>query len=109
LLAPHGAIVNLSGVIAERNLPRMAAYGACKAAVRAFDQALAREARRSRIRVLDARPPHTETGLAGRALQGRAPALPAGLSPAHVATVIYDALERGATDLPSGDFAGQAA
>ena len=105
VLAPHGAIVNLSGVVAERNLPGMAAYGASKAAVRAFDQALAREARRSRIPVLDARPPHTETGLAGRALEGRAPVLPAGLSPAHVATVICDALEQGATDLPSGDFA----
>lgn len=58
--------MNLSGVIAEQNRPGMAAYGASKAAVRAFDQALPREARGARIRVLDARPPHTETGLADR-------------------------------------------
>ena len=35
-----GAIVNISGVIAERNLPGISAYGASKAAVRAFDEAL---------------------------------------------------------------------
>ena len=44
-LARGGAIVNISGVIAEQNLPGMAAYGASKAAVRSFDEALAREAR----------------------------------------------------------------
>ena len=43
-----GVIVNISGVIAEQNLPGMAAYGASKAAVRSFDEALAREARRAR-------------------------------------------------------------
>jgi cyclic-di-GMP-binding biofilm dispersal mediator protein len=50
-LQPGGAIVNISGVIAETNLPGMAAYGASKAAVRAFDEALAREARRRKVRV----------------------------------------------------------
>jgi len=43
VLQRGGAIVNISGVIAERNLPGMAAYGASKAAVRSFDEALARE------------------------------------------------------------------
>lgn len=61
-----GVIVNISGVVAEQALPGMAAYCASKAAVRSFDQALAREARRRKIRVIDARPPHTETGLATR-------------------------------------------
>ena len=65
-LGPGGVLVNISGVIAERNLPGMAAYGASKAAVAAFDQAMARETRRAGIRVIDARPPHTETGLAKR-------------------------------------------
>ena len=45
-LEPGGAIVNISGVIAEQNLPGMAAYGASKAATRAFGEAFAREARR---------------------------------------------------------------
>jgi phytoene dehydrogenase-like protein len=45
-MSPGGAIVNISGVIAEQNLPGMAAYGASKAAVRAFDQALSKDRRR---------------------------------------------------------------
>ena len=103
-LSPGGVVVNISGVIAEQNLPGMAAYGASKAAVLAFDQALAREARRKGLRVLDARPPHTETGLAGRAIAGTAPRMGVGLEPSAVARVICDALESGATDLPSSAF-----
>jgi len=105
VLQTGGAIVNISGVIAETNLPGMAAYGASKAAVRSFDQALAREARRRNVRVLDARPPHTETGLAEHPLAGTAPRMPLGLAPAHVAKVICDALESGDSDLPSTAFA----
>ncbi len=104
VLRPGGAIVNISGVIAETNLAGMAAYGASKAAVRAFDQALGREARRRQIRVLDARPPHTETGLADHPIAGVAPRMPRGLAPEHVAAVICDALESGAADLPSSAF-----
>lgn len=74
------------------------------AAVRSFDEALAREARRSKIRVLDARPPHTETGLAERPLAGTAPKLPVGLDPHHVAFTICEALEQGVKDLPSTSF-----
>lgn len=103
-LRPGGAIVNLSGVVAERNLPGMAAYGASKAAVRAFDEALAREARRVGVRVLDARPPHTETGLAERAIAGTPPRMPAGRPPEAVARTICDALERGDEELPGAAF-----
>ena len=103
-LSTGGVVVNISGVIAEQNLPGMAAYGASKAAVLAFDQALAREARRKGLRVLDARPPHTETGLAGRAIAGTAPRMGVGLEPMAVARVICDAIESGATDLPSSAF-----
>ena len=99
-----GAVVNISGVIAEQNLPGLAAYGASKAAVRSFDEALAREFRREGVRVIDARPPHTETGLVDRAIAGTAPRFPEGLDPARVATRIGDALEHGDTDLPSTEF-----
>jgi cyclic-di-GMP-binding biofilm dispersal mediator protein len=99
-----GVIVNISGVIAEQNLPGMAAYGASKAAVRSFDEALAREARRKKIRVIDARPPHTETGLADRAIAGSAPRMPAGLAPAAVAHTICDAIDGAITDLPANMF-----
>lgn len=99
-----GVIVNISGVIAEQNLPGMAAYGASKAAVRSFDEALAREARRRKVRVIDARPPHTETGLADRAIHGQAPKMPVGLAPAGVAATICDAIAGDTTDLPSSAF-----
>jgi cyclic-di-GMP-binding biofilm dispersal mediator protein len=104
-IEPQGAIVNISGVIAEQNLPGMAAYGASKAAVRSFDEALAREARRTKVRVLDARPGHTETGLASRPIEGTSPKMHEGMTPAHVAMVICDALEAGTNDLPSTAFA----
>lgn len=103
-VGPGGAIVTISGVIAEGNVAGMAAYGASKAAVHSFAQGFAREARRSKVRVLDARPPHTETGLAGRAIAGRAPALREGRAPAAVARRICDALEAGERDLPSTAF-----
>jgi len=103
-IEPRGAIVNISGVIAEQNLPGMAAYGASKAAVRSFDEALSREARRTKVRVLDARPGHTETGLADHPIEGASPKMPEGMAPAHVATVICDALEAGTNDLPSSAF-----
>ncbi len=101
-----GVLVNISGVIAEQNLPGMAAYGASKAAVRSFDEALAREARRRKIRVIDARPGHTETGLADRAIEGKAPKFPSGLRPDHVAEVIVSAIADGTKDLPSSAFGG---
>ena len=101
---PGGMIVNISGVIAEQNLPGMAAYGASKAAVRSFDEALQREARRMKVKILDARPGHTETGLATRPIAGTAPDFPTGMDPLHVATVIVDAIEADTKDLPSTAF-----
>ena len=106
-LGDGGVIVNISGVIAEQNLPGLAAYGASKAAVRSFDEALGREARRRRIRVIDARPPHTETGLAERAIEGQAPRMPVGLEPDAVAATICAAIAGDVADLPSTAFEPQ--
>ncbi len=103
-MSDGGVIVNISGVVAERNLPGMAAYGASKAAVWSFDQAVAREARPRRIRVIDARPPHTETGLALRPIEGHPPTMPVGLAASAVAATICDAIAGSATDLPSVAF-----
>lgn len=106
---PHmgkgGVIVGISGVIAEQNLPGMAVYGASKAAVRSFNEAFGREARRVGVRVVDARPPHTETGLASRAVAGTPPRFPQGLDPSAVARRIVDAIAHGETDVPSTAFA----
>jgi cyclic-di-GMP-binding biofilm dispersal mediator protein len=103
-MSENGVIVNISGVIAEQNLPGMAAYGASKAALRSFDEALVREARRKKVRVIDARPPHTETGLADHPIAGRAPKMPTGLLPAAVAQTICDAIDGDGTDLPATAF-----
>lgn len=103
-MAQGSVLVGISGVIAEQNLPGMAVYGASKAAMRSFNEALSREARRSGVRVIDARPPHTETGLASRAIAGTAPKFPTGLDPVHVARRIVQAIADGETDLPSSAF-----
>lgn len=104
-MATGSVLVGISGVIAEQNLPGMSVYGASKAAVRSFNEALAREARRSGIRVIDARPPHTETGLASRAIAGTPPKFPIGLDPVLVARRIVQGIADGETDLPASSFA----
>jgi short-subunit dehydrogenase len=103
-MSDGGVIVNISGVMAEEAQPGMAAYAASKAAVRSFDEALTREARRRGIRVIDARPPHTETGLASRPIAGQAPKMRVGLEPAKVAAIICDGIADDLVDLPSGAF-----
>ncbi len=101
----RGFVVQLSAVVAETPLPGMAAYSASKAALTAADRALSRELRRSGVDVIDVRPPHTETGLAGRPLAGTAPTLPEGLDPDDVARIVLDAIESGRPELASTDFA----
>jgi cyclic-di-GMP-binding biofilm dispersal mediator protein len=101
-----GVIVGISGVVAEQNLPGMAIYGASKAAMRSFSEGFGREARRAGVRVIDARPPHAETGLAGRAVAGTPPRFPEGLNPASVARRIVETIVNGETDLPSTAFGG---
>jgi cyclic-di-GMP-binding biofilm dispersal mediator protein len=103
-LSRGGTFVNLTGVAGEQSIAQMAAYCGAKAAAASFMRAAAREARRAGIRVLDARPGHTETGLATRPLAGTAPNLPDGLAPEHVAVVICDAIARGERDLPPAAF-----
>ena len=98
-------VVHVSAVVAEQPMPGMAAYSAAKAALMAYDAAAARELRREGIRLIDVRPPHTETGLATRPLAGQAPRLAEGLSPDAVAQRIVDAIVNGDKDLPSTSFA----
>ena len=99
-----GFFVHLTGVVAERPMPGMAVYSAAKAGLSAASAALAKELRRDGFHVLDARPPHTETGLATRPVEGSAPAMPEGLDPHHVATVIVEGLRTGARELAAEAF-----
>ncbi|MEV8253351.1 SDR family NAD(P)-dependent oxidoreductase [Rhodoglobus sp. NPDC076762] len=96
--------VTLSGIVSESPTANMAAYSASKAALAAFGHAAARELRRDGVRLLDARPGHTETGLAARAVEGSPPQMPPGMDPAAVARRIVEAIIAGERDLPSGAF-----
>jgi cyclic-di-GMP-binding biofilm dispersal mediator protein len=100
----NGFFVNFSGVVAEAPMPGMAAYSASKAAASAATEAIRREFRRVKVTVIDARPPHTETGLAQRPLAGSAPKMPTGLAPSAVAERVVVAIERGDTVVASADF-----
>lgn len=104
LVESQGFVVQLSAVLAERPMPGMGAYSASKAALTALDAALRTELRRSKVRVLDVRPPHTETGLADRPVHGEAPRLPDGLDPDDVAARIVRAIAEGESELASDSF-----
>lgn len=104
VVAPGGVILGISAVVAEKPLPNMAVYSAAKAASAALFTAVRGEARRRKIRVVDVRPPHTETGLAGRAIAGDPPKLPTGLDPDVVAARIVEALLGTETDVGSDAF-----
>lgn len=97
-------VLTISGVVAESPTAGLAAYSASKSALAAFVSATSREARRSGIRLIDARPGHTETGLATRAIAGEAPAFPAGLDPDAVVDRMLTAIVAGEKDLPSTAF-----
>ncbi len=103
-LVDGGFFVNISGVVATQPVAGMAAYSASKAAAWAAMSAVARELRRRQIDVIDARPPHTETGLASRAIAGVAPKMPVGLTPDAVASRIVAAVIAGERDLPTEAF-----
>lgn len=94
-LPPGGVIVNVSAIVATMPTAGMAAYSASKAALSAFDQAIAREGRRVGIRVLDLRPPHMETGLAERPIAGHAPKLGPGKDPDLMARRVVTAMAEG--------------
>ncbi|GAB2935901.1 hypothetical protein GCM10027047_35750 [Rhodococcus aerolatus] len=99
-----GVIAGISAVLAEQPVGNMATYSAVKAAASALYVAVAKEARRNKIRVLDIRPPHTDTGLADRAIAGEAPSMPNGADPDAVADRIVAALTGDERDVPSSAF-----
>ncbi|MHA7189145.1 SDR family NAD(P)-dependent oxidoreductase [Arthrobacter sp. MDT2-16] len=103
-LARDSFIAQISAVVAESPTAGMAAYSATKAGLSAYGKALTLELRRQGVRVLDARPPHTETGLASRPIAGEAPRLPQGKDPVAVAARIVTAIRDGERDLPSSAF-----
>lgn len=102
-LLPHvhdgGSIVFVTGAVVDFTTIGMAAYTAAKAGLSAACPVLRRELRSRKINVIDARPPHTETGLATRAVYGEAPKMKQGLEPEVVAKRIVLAIENDETEL----------
>ena len=88
LLGPGSSIAVITAVLADAPTAGMAAYSASKAATSAYLTAIRRELRRDKISVLDARPPHMETGLADRALVGVPPRMPPNPAPHIIARLI---------------------
>ena len=103
-LSEGGFVVQLSAVVAERPMAGMAAYSASKAGLTAFGAAAGAELRRRKVRLVDVRPPHTETGLADRPIAGTAPRLKDGLAPDAVAERIVRAVVDGERSLGSDAF-----
>ncbi len=99
-----GFFVNISGVVAETPFMGLASYGAVKAALSSATRAFAMETRRDGTLVIDARPPHTETGLALHPIAGIAPRMPSGLTPEAVALRIIKAIEDEETQIPAAAF-----
>ncbi len=97
-------VAAITGVVAEKNFAGMAAYCASKSAFAAWLGALALEVRRDKINVVDARPGHTETGLATRPLFGAAPQMPQGMTPTQVAARILAGIEAGEKVISSSEF-----
>ena len=104
VLPRGGFILNVSGVIAELPTAGLVSYSAAKAGISAGFRALAREVRPRGLSVIDARPPHTETGLAGRPIHGAPPKMREGLDPAVVAERLVLAIEQDERDVPGSAF-----
>lgn len=100
----EAVVVNLTGVVAETPLPGLAAYSASKTAIDGFLTGAAREWRRLGINTISARPGHTETGLADRAIAGEAPKFPAGMTAEHVANRVIAAIEQDERELSASGF-----
>lgn len=98
-LGPGGAVAVLTAVLADVPTAGMAAYSASKAALSAYLTALRRELRRSRVTVLDVRPPHLETGLADRALAGSPPRMPPGHDVDELVALVLTGLAQGRSEL----------
>lgn len=97
-------VLAIPGVVAETPLPGLAAYSASKTALQGFLTAITREWRRQGIRVISARPGHTETGLATRAIAGSPPVFPSGLEPRSVAQRMVSAILAGEKELAAEAF-----
>ena len=99
VMSAGGTLVALSAILADAPMAQMAAYSASKAALTAWLTALRLEQRRHGRTVFDIRPPHVDTGLAGRAVAGEAPPLTAAVTAEEVVRRVVDGIRDGRREL----------
>ena len=101
---PDGFLASFTGVAGDMTIAGMGAYCASKAAAKSAMAVAGRELRSKKVRVVDIRVGHTETGLVNRSLEGAAPKMPVGLEPQRVVDRVLAAIESGDKDLPPESF-----
>lgn len=99
-------VLSISGIISEQPLAGLASYSASKTALAGYAKAASKEFRKLGISWIDARPGHTESGLANRAIYGTSPNFGTGMSVTHVVTRMLQAIKNNETDLHSSQFGG---
>lgn len=97
-------VASISGVISELPMAGLAAYSASKSALRGYSLAASKELSKQGIRWIDARPGHTESGLASRAIFGVSPNFGIGKPVTAVVERIIQGIADEEKDLPSGSF-----
>lgn len=98
-LEGDGTVAVLSAILADHPTAGMAAYTASKAGLSAWLTALRQEQRRAGVTVFDIRPPHIETGLADRAVEGTAPSMTAGATVDELVELVVDGIRDGRREL----------
>lgn len=97
-------VAAFTGVVSEKVFPGMSAYTASKTAHASYLATITQEFRKDKIQVTDAKPGHTETGLASRAVFGTVPAFPEGMTAAHVINVFLAGIKEGKAVIASTEF-----
>lgn len=97
-------VAGITGVVSEKVFPGMSAYTVSKTAHASYLATITQEFRRDKIQVTDAKPGHTETGLASRAIFGTAPAFPEGMTAGHVVSVLLEGIKEGKPVIGSTEF-----
>ncbi len=97
-------VLSISGVISENPMPGLASYSASKTALHGFSLSAGKELKTLGVSWVDARPGHTESGLAGRAIFGTAPNFGTGKEVSHVVSRMLAGISNQEKDLPSSAF-----
>ena len=100
----HPFVLSISGVISENPMPGLASYSASKTALHGFALSAGKELKKLGVSWIDARPGHTESGLAGRAIFGTAPNFGSGKEVSAVVSRMLTGIANQEKDLPSSAF-----